>query len=114
MPYQARPFRLPQGDDEREAESDTEDDVTRSVLAFTVDFRDNEKVFKCESTNPALEEPHTTNVTLLVYCEQRTEHAGQGCAQNSLMQTGTEALGGGKISVDAQTTPCASRHWLPG
>ncbi|XP_037072882.1 LOW QUALITY PROTEIN: nephrin-like [Pollicipes pollicipes] len=55
------------GDDEREAETSEEDGVARGVITFAVDFTDNEAVFRCDSTNPAMDKPHSTNVTLLVY-----------------------------------------------
>ena len=58
--------------DERDSKTKVEDDVARSVLSFSVDSRDNEAVYRCDSSNPVLDDPDSVNVTLLVYCEQDT------------------------------------------
>ena len=58
------------GDDQKDSETKVEDDVARNVLAFSVDYRDNQAVYRCDSSNPVLENPDSVNVTLLVYCEQ--------------------------------------------
>ncbi|XP_043231133.1 nephrin-like [Amphibalanus amphitrite] len=55
------------GSDEKNSKTKVEDDVARSVLSFAVDYRDNEAVYRCDSSNPVLESPDSTNVTLLVY-----------------------------------------------
>ena len=54
----------------KDSETNVEDDVARSVLSFNVDYRDNEAVYRCDSSNPVLDEPGKVNVTLLVYCEK--------------------------------------------
>ena len=64
------------GSDEKSSKTKVEDDVARSVLSFAVDFRDNEAVYRCDSSNPVLETPDTVNVTLLVYCELGTGRRG--------------------------------------
>ena len=69
------------GDDEKSSQTKVEDDVARSVLSFAVDYRDNEAVYRCDSSNPVLESPDSTNVTLLVYCKDGEERGVVGFAR---------------------------------